>query len=425
MGGWSHVRLRLLCVGAVVCFLVWSSPATAVTFGFGDIGLAAYGGSSSFHTLCGWNGASCGHSGLSIKYVRLNVPYDSMGTYDSASGTCIDTSTDPNNWIWYDGVQTPTGDALHSWLTEAGQDGLRPLFAVSGAVSNLTKTESADNPRLPTGNDYLCGLEALMKAAGPRWNLWVHDWEVFNEPERGLCASTAATLVSLARQAAAQAGRSSDALVAGTFSNADDPLDGSNHPDCGHPSGDWFIRDYVQKIKSLGLSPAVWSWHPYNDVDASYTGTSNWHQTADLASYLNQQFPSHPSFWLTEASVVLNSSKYAPYVDGSPTAQANAARGFKTLGNAPNQAYSGQISRVYWYQFQTYGDGASAGSDTWDSALLGLTHTDWAEDGTGIPRASYCVLAYGDSPSMAVKDSRCDYASSPNAPWNDWEDPNG
>lgn len=409
----------------MVGFLVLPSTASAVTFGFGDAGLAAYGDTGSFHTLCGWNGASCGHGWLSVKYVRLNVPYDSMGTYDSASGSCVDTSTDPDNWIWYNGVQTPTSQALRGWLTEAQKDGLRPLFAVSSAVPNLTAMEAADNPRLPTAKAYQCGLEALMKAAGPGWNLWVHDWEVFNEPEQGLCASTAATFVSLAQQAATQEGRSSDTLVAGTFWNGDDPLDSSNHPDCGHPSGDWFIRDYVQKIKSLGLSPAVWSWHPYDDVDASHTGTSTWHQTADLVSYLHQQFPSNPSFWLTEASVVLNSAKYGQYVDGSPTAQANAARGFKTLGNAPNQAYSGQISRVYWYEFQTYGDGASVGSDTWDSALLGLTHPDWLEDGTGVPRASYCVLAYGDSAGSAVRDSRCDYATSPNVPWSDWQDPNG
>jgi hypothetical protein len=213
--------------------------------------------------------------------------------------------------------------------------------------------------------------------------------------------------------------------VAGAFASADDPLDGSNHPDCGHPSGDWFIRDYVSAVKSEGLNPAVWSWHPYADVDASYTGTPNAHQTGDLAAYLNQQFPSHPSFWLTEAGVALNSAAYGRYVDGNPLAQANAARGFERLGAAPNQAFGGQIARIYWYQFQTYGDGASVGSDRWDSALLGITSADWVEGGTGVPRPSYCVLAYGDSPAQAAHDTRCDYASVPNVPWTDWEDPSG
>src|SRR5437763_6053698 len=176
MDRWSHILVRLLRIGAVVCFLVSPSTAMAAKFGFGDIGLAAYGDSPSFHTLCGWNGAACGHGGLNINYIRLNVPYDSLATYDSASGSCIDTSTDPNNWIWYNGAQTPTSQALQSWLTEAQKDGLRPLFAVASGVPSLTVNEAADNPRLPTPNDYLCGLEALMKAAGPSWNLWVHEW---------------------------------------------------------------------------------------------------------------------------------------------------------------------------------------------------------------------------------------------------------
>jgi hypothetical protein len=416
----SHMRLRLLLIAAVAGFLFTPSIAGAATFGFGDFGLSAYGDGASFHTLCGWNGASCGHGGLNLRYARLNVPYDAMGTYDSASGSCVDTSADPNNWVWYNQVQTPTGQALQNWLGEAQKDGLRPLFALNAAVSNLTAMEPADNPRLPTANDYRCGLDALMKAVGS-----VHDWEVFNEPEQGLCGSTAATFVSSAQQVAAQEGRTSDTLVAGAFRNGDDPVDGTNHPDCGHPSGDWFIRDYVQKIKALGVAPAVWSWHPYADVDASYTGTSTWHQTGDSVSYLNQQFPSPPSFWLTEAGVVLNDAAYGQYVDGSPAAQANAAQGFKNLGNAPGQAYAGQISRIYWYEFQTYGDGASVGSDTWDSALLGLTGPDWVEDGKAVPRASYCVLAYGESPGRAVQDPRCDYAASPHLPWSDWEDPNG
>ncbi|HWE13825.1 MAG TPA: hypothetical protein VG365_09955 [Solirubrobacteraceae bacterium] len=264
-----------------------------------------------------------------------------------------------------------------------------------------------------------------MHAAGPGWHRWVHEWEDFNEPEQGLCSSDAANFASQAVRAAAQEGRSSDTLVAGSFSSGDDPLDGSNHPDCGHPSGDWFIHDYAGAIKAKGLNPSVWSWHPYGDVNASYAGINNAHQTGDLAYYLNQQFPSHPSFWLTEAGVVLNMGRYGPYIDGSKTAQAYAARGFKNLGNAPNQAYSGQISRVYWYEYQTYGDGVSTGSDTWDSALLGITRADWVEDGSGVPRSSYCVLAYGDSPTQAASDTRCNYASSPDVPWTDWQDPHG
>jgi hypothetical protein len=417
------MRRRGLClVLAVGIVILLPSKASAAAFGFGDLGLATYGDTASFHTLCGWNGTSCGHGGLNIKYARLFAPYNALGTYDSSTASCVSTSADPNNWIRYNGAQTPTSQALRSWLTEAQKDGLRPMITITWGNGHLTS--EADNPSYPTQNGYRCGLEALMNATGAGWNLPVHEWEVFNEPEGGLCSSDAAGFFAQAQQAAATEGRSSDTLVAGAFKSGDDPSDGTNHPDCGHRSGDWFIRDYVQSIKSRGLSPTVWSWHPYGDVDASYAGASNWHQTGDLTSYLNQQFATDPQFWLTEVGVVLTSPAYGPYLDGSSSGQANAAQGFKLLGNAPHQAYSGQISRIYWYEFQTYGDGASTGSDTWDSALLGLTRPDWLEDGTGVPRASYCVLAYGDSPTRAVSDSRCDYASTPHVPWTDWQNPN-
>jgi hypothetical protein len=418
---WRTCRRVLVATTAILS--VAAIPASAATFGFGDAALTAYGDSTSFHTLCGWNGTSCGHGGLGIRYARLMIPYNALGTYDSASATCVDTSADPNNWMWVDGAQTPTAQHVYNWLGEAQKDGLRPLISITWGNSNLAG--EADNPTYPTATGYRCGIEALMQAAGPTWNRWVHDWEAFNEPEQGLCATDAANFAALAQQAASAAGRSSDTIVAGAFASADDPLDATNHPDCGHPSGDWFIHDYVAAIKTKGLNPAVWSWHPYADVDASYTGTPGSHQTGDLDTYLNQQFPTHPSFWMTEVGVALNTAAYGQYLDGNPLAQANGAVGFKKLANAPNQTFAGQISRIYWYQFQTYGDGASNGSDRWDSALLGLTSANWVEDGGGVPRASYCVLAYNDSPTQATRDRRCDYASTPNVPWTDWEDPSG
>jgi len=411
-------RALLVWMCTAACCLALTSVAAGASFGLGDQGLAAYGDSSSFHTLCGWNGASCGHGGLNIRYTRAVFAYNALGTYDSASGGCISTAADPNNWVWDNGAQAPTSQAVQRWMTEAQKDGLQPLVAITWGNGHLTG--EADNPRHPTANAYRCGLEALMTAYP-----WVHSWETFNEPEQGLCASDAANFFSVAQQAAAAEGRSTDTLVAGAFAANDDPLDQTNHPDCGHRSGDWFIPDYVKAINAKALQPAVWSWHPYDDVDASYTGTSTWHQTGDTVSYLNQKFASHPSYWITEAGVVLNSSLYGKDLDGNPTAQANAALGFKNLANAPNQAFPGQIARIYWYEFQTYGDGASTGSDSWDSSLLGLINPDWAEDGTGVPRSSYCVLAFGDTPAQAISDSRCNYANSPHTPWSDWQDPSG
>jgi hypothetical protein len=42
-----------------------------------------------------------------------------------------------------------------------------------------------------------------------------------------------------------------------------------------------------------------------------------------------------------------------------------------------------------------------------------------------VPRASYCVLAFGDSPALAVRDPRCDGVSGAENPATDWEDPTG
>src|SRR5579862_7021009 len=145
MDRWSRVFGRLVCIGAAVCFLSSSSIAAAATFGIGDIGLATYGDSSSFHTLCGWNGTSCGHGGLNLRYARLNVPYDSLATYDSTTGSCVDTSSDPNNWIWHNGTPSATSPVIQGWLAEALKDGLRPMLSITSAVPSLTAAEGADN----------------------------------------------------------------------------------------------------------------------------------------------------------------------------------------------------------------------------------------------------------------------------------------
>jgi hypothetical protein len=99
---------------------------------------------------------------------------------------------------------------------------------------------------------------------------------------------------------------------------------------------------------------------------------------------------------------------------------------------------SPQVEALFWYEFETYGDGKSVGSDTWDSALLGITSPSWDQSGQynpgagqfGVPRTSLCVLAYGDSPNPSASnaaewDSRCDFANSPQVPWYDWQDIGG
>jgi hypothetical protein len=124
----------------------------------------------------------------------------------------------------------------------------------------------------------------------------------------------------------------SDSVVAGAFESGDDPDNGSSHPDCGHPSGDWYVPDYMSAIESDYIAPSFfpnfWSWHPYIDVEAGYGGASPDSMTSDLNSYINSNYDiegwAAPRFWLTEAGVYLHGSD-GPELVGSPIGQANAA----------------------------------------------------------------------------------------------------
>jgi len=88
----------------------------------------------------------------------------------------------------------------------------------------------------------------------------------------------------------------------------------------------------------------------------------------------------------------------APYglggcLDGNPKAQAYAASDFLDLARS-GSAFPGEITRVYWHQFDS-----QAGHPTiWDSGLV--------SPGDEYERASYCVLA-GESVARAIADADC------------------
>jgi hypothetical protein len=123
-----------------------------------------------------------------------------------------------------------------------------------------------------------------------------------------------------------------------------------------------------------------------------------------------------PQIWLTEAGVWLNGNLYGAQLDDDPIAQADAAEGFLNLPRA-----SLQITRVYYYEFQTFhGDG-------FDSALIasgGSNPPDGDRSGLAPRRPSYCVLALGLTPAQAVSStyfSVCnDSSRSPTD--SDWQD---
>jgi hypothetical protein len=84
-------------------------------------------------------------------------------------------------------------------------------------------------------------------------------------------------------------------------------------------------------------------------------------------------------------------------LDGNAKAQAYAAREFLDLPRS-GSAFPGQISRIYWHEF----DSAAAHPTTWDSGLL--------SPGDRYERASYCVLS-GETVARALADRACNRAA--------------
>jgi len=182
------------------------------------------------------------------------------------------------------------------------------------------------------------------------------------------------------------------------------------------------IKAYASYLTgTIGLYPGVWSVHPYEDLSATAylgDGTPAHGDTALAGAYIASLYPAgrrQPAIWLTEAAAQITdpvpSYLGAPEgcndresddpgrfslggcLDGSPRAQAYAASDFLALARA-GSAFPGQITRVYWHQF----DSAAGHPTTWDSGLVA--------PGDRYPRASYCVLS-GESVVRALADPAC------------------
>ena len=410
-------RMRYLryLVGALV-FLgaAFTVPSTAFALGYG------FGESDgTFNLGCPNNVCTAdydffrvGLGGTGVKYIRFIVPYDTIETYNKNLGSCDYDFATSNSWL-----------QLYDALTTAKAQGLTPMLSLT--VGSATHDDSGN--LLPAGEDtypdplhYLCGFEGLVEAVNSSsWNTGpVTDFEAYNEPENpklndgGVCASLAAEYWEEAQNIDKALGRS-DNIVAGAFESGDDPLNGTNHPDCPHGSGDWYVQDYMQAIQSYGVAPAFWSWHPYSDVQAGYTGVYTNPMTSDLDKYINLAYSlegwSFPRFWLTEAGVLLHGGIGADLV-GNPIGQANAAEDFLNLQYAGNQAYKGQIGRAYYYELQTYDNNQNAW-DSFDSAPIAADASGTSDSNptnvAGLFRPSFCVLAASFTPAAAASSSAC------------------
>jgi hypothetical protein len=408
-------------------------------------------------------------TGAALSFVRFFVPWDAGGTGYTNPSRCES--------IVQTGGNTADWSMLVRGVTAAYQDGLIPIFVMSNGTG--------DNPgdgSVPTDWQYACGLYELVQdlvnadllpTQRGQSTFWV---ETYNEPERdslsGWCNSSAWSQSHPSAYCDADYYAWELADNKYDFAGTMTPIGGvwSDMNTVGSSTWNYAYNVLWYLYNSYGINPALypnWSFHDYTDpsnsVDCGPSDTSAC-ALGSLTAFrtlLSDFGISLGSTWITESGYELGCDPSQgcgngpAAIDGddvnargNPIGLADAAYDWKLL------AY--YAAHVFWYDLQTNGDGVDSGSDRFDSALIGISQPDWAGSGElesspqwsgsgnghGVPRASYCVLAFGDSPSAAVADPRCDYTSDwgqsfaayndvsgcsdtviAGDPWTDWQDP--
>jgi hypothetical protein len=370
-------------------------------------------------------------SGLDIVDDRIIIPWDTTDTYDATTGQCVLNTDSSGDFNEVDDSGQSIFEDLLRFVSAVETDGMVPVIALSSG-NGVGEAGGVAEPYWPNADSahgwgstgdyqYGCGFDGIAT--------YLHDfgvnvpfWETFNEPDSGqppnyssdVPTNVAANYYTDAYLIDHTLLGYDDDLITGAFN-----FSSLNSSCCGYVND--FLSDVSGNVSYYDIAaPNYFSGHPYDDPDLSgYEQAVTTPSTTNLVDRVNAYFPG-ASIWLTEAGVWLNdptpdgSGTTLSYdVNGDPYAQAWAAVGFKDLANV-----SSQIKGVNYYEFETYGDGVNEGSDSFDSALLGVDSTpSWDQSGslvssggTAVPRASFCVLAYGDTPLDAVSDSRCDNA---------------
>jgi hypothetical protein len=205
------------------------------------------------------------------------------------------------------------------------------------------------------------------------------------------------------------------------------------------PSTCYYLSGYFRLLSRIYPHPPdAIALNPY--IDVSYAALNGGNPVPPASSGLpsgqgaivavDRVYPSDPPIWFTEVGVWLtdggkepvtsgcgdgnpqDDGSWAACLNGNPNAQALAARGYLTL---PSE--SGQVKRVYYYDFDNQNPG-------WDSGLVNLSPPLLGPHRSGAPRTAWCVLhnfVAGDSPAQAASDavrpgSACDTAQRGNAP---------
>jgi hypothetical protein len=363
-----------------------------------------------------------------FKYVRAGIPWDAVSTGEAAiGGACMREKRSP---AYYG---SPWIALAETYVLDARRDGLDPLIAITtNSATRYPGNGNPADPANPSVNQYRCGFRGLVSTldafAAERGIAPPTEYEVYDEPD-GARVSNECNPTPVgdfpphrAEQCAAWYYYEADAVNRASFANALTLVALSADGDSANDPHLIAVKAYATYLtKTIGLYPSVWSFHPYEDLSAAAyldDGEIADGDTALLSAYIASLYPSgrrQPAIWLTEVAAQITdpvptylgipegcndgeADDPARYdlggcLTGSPRAQAYAASDFLDLPRSAS-AFPGQITRIYWHQF----DSVAGQPSSWDSGLL--------SPGDRYERASYCVLS-GESVAQALADPAC------------------
>lgn len=371
-----------------------------------------------------------------FRYVRASIPWDTVSSGGSAIGSPCATESRPS--VYYG---TPWLAIAENYVLAARRAGLDPLISITtNSAPRYPGNGNPDDPANPTANQYLCGFKGIVSTldsfAAKQGIAPPTEYEVYDEPDgaqvNNSCNPTPAGDLPPhhADQCAAWYYYEADAANRTSFSNHLTLVALSADGDSANDAHLVAVKAYATYLtRTIGLYPTVWSFHPYEDLSATAyldNGQLAHGDTALLGSYIASLYPAgrrQPTIWLTEVAAQItdpvptylgvpegchdNVADVPPpdglggCLDGNPRAQAYAASDFLDLARS-GSAFPGQITRVYWHQF----DSLAGHPTTWDSGLVA--------PGDAYERTSYCVLS-GESVARAVADPTCNHVAAAEA----------
>jgi hypothetical protein len=364
----------------------------------------------------------------SFQYARVGIPWDTVSTGGSAVGSACTREASPPAYFG-----TPWIALAERFVLGARLAGIDPLLAITtNSAARYPGNGNPADPANPTANQYRCGflgiVSTLRSFAASHGIAAPTEYETYDEPDGARVSNECNPTPGgdlpphEAEQCAAwyyyEADQANRTAFGGRLTLVALAADGDSANDPNLIA----IRAYGSYLTgTIGLYPAVWSFHPYEDLSAAAYlggGAAAHTDTSRVSAYIASLYaPSRPQpgVWLTEMAAQITdpvgtysgapagctdgeADDPAPYtlggcLDGNPKGQAEAASDFLTLAQS-GAAFPGQIKRVYWWEFDS-----PAGHPTgWDSGLI--------SPGDRYERVSYCVLS-GESASRALADPSC------------------